>query len=355
MQIIINAGGSGSRLWPLSDALKPKQFVAIIDNEPLLLKTYRRISHAFPAENIWITINVNHLEFVQQLLPDFPHSHILTEPERRDTFAAVAAHAAVVAAYTSENEPIIFINSDHHIAPKSSILKHNQALTIIQNSLLADQFEIIVAGIHPTFPSPQYGYIEVDAGQAVKASEMVIPVSSFKEKPDVATAQTFLDSGNYFWNFGAFAFTFTNLKKILSSVLPQAISPLESIFKAKKIKLEDFRELPKTSFDYAVLEKTNKLGMVGIQLEVWDDIGSFDTVYNYLPELPVLDSAETSSSSHPYVQIAGTGNKVKLKNSNLKVAFVGTSNLLFVQTESGILIVDPKHAKEVKNVSQYFE
>jgi len=354
MQIIINAGGSGSRLWPLSNATIPKQFVAIIDKEPLLLKTYRRIAHAFPSENIWITTNANHIEFVHSLLPDFPRSHILTEPERRDTFAAVAAHSAVVASYTSKDEPIIFISSDHHIAPQSAIETHNQALHIIERSLIDSQFDIVVAGIHPTFPSPQYGYIEVDSKQANQASTQVIPVTSFKEKPDVATAQTFLDAGNYFWNFGSFAFTFSRLLSILESVLPESVSPLQSIFTAKEIHIEDFRKLTKTSFDYAVLEKTHQLGMVGIQLDTWDDIGTFDTVYSYLPEVADLN-AEVSAPNTSCVQVAGSGNKVKLDNPDKKVAFVGTSNLLVVETQDGLLIVDPAHAKEVKQVSQYFE
>jgi len=355
MQIIINAGGSGSRLWPLSTSSKPKQFVAVIDKEPLLLKTYRRVAQDFAVENIWITTNASHVNLIRQMLPDFPTSHILTEPERRDTFAAVVAHSAVVSSFTSKDEPIIFINSDHYIAPKSSIKIHNQALQKIENALIDGLFDIIVVGIKPTFPSTQYGYIEINPENSGEVFNQIAPVLSFKEKPDLQTAQTFLDAKNYLWNFGSFSFTFNNLLNILKSVLPETVDPLNEIFKAKKIHLEEFRKLPKISFDYAVLEKTNNLGMLGMKLEIWDDIGSFDTVYNYLPEVTSFDKIDENSENSNQIQISGTQNKVKLQNSNRKVAFVGVSNILLVETEEGILIVDPKFAKDVKSISQFFE
>ena len=358
MQIIINAGGSGSRLWPLSTSAVPKQFVAIIDQEPLLLKTYNRVSKDFSAENIWITTNSNHLEFVKNILPDFPVDHILTEPERRDTFAAVVAHAAVVASRTSVDEPIIFIHSDHNITPQSSVTVHNQALKTIEQSLLQNLFDIIVVGIKPTFPSPQYGYIEIAQQNSGKEFDQVVPVTNFKEKPDVQTAQSFLDAGNYLWNFGSFSFTFKKLLTILEQVLPESVHALNAIFDQKKIDLEHFRTLPKTSFDYAVLEKTKQLGMVGMKLDVWDDIGSFDTVYQYLPEIPQLSELDVNAekSKKPLqIQVNGQGNKVKLSNPQRKVAFVGTQNLLVVETEEGLLIIDPNQAKEVKQISQYFE
>jgi mannose-1-phosphate guanylyltransferase len=110
MQIIINAGGTGTRLWPFSTSSKPKQFVPLIDEESFLRKTYNRLVSYFPKESVWVNTNAKFIDQVKECLPiDFPENHILTEPQKKDTFAAIVSHAAVVSHFTSNNEPFLFM------------------------------------------------------------------------------------------------------------------------------------------------------------------------------------------------------------------------------------------------------
>lgn len=348
MQIVINAGGTGTRLWPISTKNVPKQFVDLFDNQTLLSKTYNRLRQSFNPEQIWVNVNQSHYNTARQILPgEFADSHILTEPEKRDTFAAVVAHSAVVSHFAGVDEPIIFLNSDHLILPEEiATQKQNQALKIINHSLLHNEFDIVVIGIQPTFPATQYGYIQIRPEDKDQYLTKVVPVLSFKEKPNQETAEEFLRKGNYLWNFGSFSFCFSKLETILAGLYPEILPAVKNIHSAGQIDLENFRQLPKIAFDYAVLEKIGNLGVIGINFEVWEDIGTWEILAQYLPDLDQFQN---------HKQFAGSGNKVKTIYPHKKIAFVGVSNLLFVETEEGILIADPKYTNEIRKVTEWSE
>jgi mannose-1-phosphate guanylyltransferase len=351
MQIVINAGGLGTRLWPLSSNQLPKQFSTLIGDKSLLQTTYYRLLSHFGAENIWVNTNHQFTELVKTQLPEIPLQNILSEPERRDTFAAVAGHAAVVAGFTGVDENILFVNSDHNIEPHSSVENLVNAFKKIDASLSAGEFGLIIAGIKPTTPSSQFGYIEI--GQTSKEKSLISPVKveSFKEKPDLATATQFLKAGNYLWNFGSFAFKYSNLKQILVSVSPHSVDILESFRIQKKILPFGFKSLVKNSFDYEVIEKVDNLGVIAIELETWEDIGNYEVLLKYLNEAE--DLSQDCKGNH--VEISGSGNRIKVQDKTKNIAFVGVSDLLVVETENGLLIINPQKSGEIKKVSQYFE
>jgi len=355
MQIVINAGGKGTRLWPISTPNLPKQFCKILAQKSLLGTTYDRLLQSFQEDNIWISINQKHLGFLKKDLPHFDSNRVLQEPSRRDTFPAVAAHAAVVASQTSSTEPIVFIACDSLIYPQSKIKTQNLTLQKKVEAVLKNQFEIAVIGVKPTFPSPQFGYIHINKTDQGKCFQEAVKVVSFKEKPSLETAKKYLAEGNYFWNFGSFAFTFDSLMSIVQKNLPNCTTPLKNIFEAGKIDAKNYDLLKKTSFDYAVLENAKHLGMVGMEVG-WDDIGGFDTLHKYLPKIKSLEEKQQVSKTNPnHIQVDGKNNKAQLQDPDKKVAFVGVSDLILVETEEGILVCDPKKAKEVKKVSGYFE
>jgi mannose-1-phosphate guanylyltransferase len=342
MQIIINAGGFGTRLWPLSTKSKPKQFANIIDNESLIQKTFFRLNKHFKSDTIWVTTNCTHKQTViDQLGPNFESKHILTEPERRDTFAAVIAHAAIVASKTNENETLVYISSDHYFDPTIDLHNFNQTLLKVDQGIQTNQYQIILPATKPYFASTSYGYIKFDT-----QSELDInPVLEFKEKPNLKTAQQFLKSKEYYWNLGYFAFKYSSLIKILSEYYPELVEVVETIRSKGTIELVDYQKITKTSFDFAILEKVKSLGVIDMKLTTWDDIGNFETVYNYIP---------VQDDSDYLFQVNGNGNKVKLHTTK-KVAFVGVSNLLFIENEYGTLIIDPKNCSEIKQVSSWFD
>lgn len=344
MQAIINAGGSGTRLWPISTKVKPKQFAKILDQESLLQKTYLRLKKTFKTQSIWITTNIAHRQeaFDQIAIfdKDFTIDQILTEPERRDTFPAVIAHSAVVASKSSPKETLIFISSDHYIE-ESDLANFGKTLIEVDKSILDNSYRIVLPATKPYYPATGYGYIKFD----IQSEDRVNKVLEFKEKPEQAKAQELYDSGQYYWNLGYFAFSYDNLLKIIKELYPDLLSVLDSIYNKQRIDIEDYRMIHKSSFDIEVLEKAKGIGTIDCNLKTWDDIGSFETIYNYLPKIIKSDTI---------IELAGDGNKIKM-NTIKKVAFIGVSNLLLVETADGIMVIDPKYASSVKEVANWFD
>jgi mannose-1-phosphate guanylyltransferase len=342
MQIIINAGGSGTRLWPLSTKSTPKQFAKIIDNESLLQKTYFRLAQSHSNSNIWVTTNSSHAEVVKnQLGPNFIDNNILTEPQRRDTFAAVIAHAAIVASRTNVDETLVYISSDHYIDPTIDLVNFDNTLQEVDSCIQSNQYPIVLPATKPYFASPAYGYIKFDT----KSQSRINPVLEFKEKPNLETAKKFLESGQYYWNLGYFAFKYSSLLSIINEYYPETKKVLDTIYSKGVIELEDYEMINKESFDFAILEKIQNIGVIDMKLTSWDDIGNFDTVYNYLP---------TNEQSQEFIQVGGDGNKIKT-TGNKKIAFVGVSNLMFVESEHGTMIIDPTKSNGIKDVAAWFD
>ncbi len=345
MQIIINAGGTGTRLWPYSTNETPKQFVPLIDEYSFLRKTYNRLISAFKPEQIWVNTNIKFKNLVEESLPThFEASHILTEPVKRDNFAAIISHAAVVAHHVGVDEPLVFVHADHLILEKDWP-KFNQALKIAANTLLNKEFEIVTAAVKPKFPNTQLGYIEIDPKNTKECYEQAVKVMRFKEKPDVEMAEEFIASGNFLWNLGYFSFTYNTLLENLRKFDPKTVEIVEKIKQTGQIDTNDYLQLPKIAFDYAVAEKTPSLGVIGIDID-WEDIGNWEIAAKFLPKL-----VENKNQ----IEISGTNNKVKLTNQKRKVAFIGVSNLVLVESAEGILVIDPKCAGDVKKAAEYFE
>ncbi len=350
MQIVINAGGSGTRLWPISTEVLPKQFCSLVEEKSMLRVTYERFVSQYTVDNLWISVNQKHLDLVKLQIPEIPVDHILIEPERRDTFPAVAAHSAVVAGLTSVDENIIFVPADAHIEDDESIVNLMNSIAKIDTALDNHEFKVGVIGIKPNFPSTQFGYVEFDDSLKGQVFSEVCKVDSFKEKPNFELATDFYNAGNYLWNFGAFAFKYSVLKNILEVISPENVAPLEAIREAKQIDLENFRQLKKDAFDIVVLEKIGGLGVIGVEVYVWDDIGNYEALKKY------MDEAETvKEASYNVVQIAGNGNRYRLIDTKKKVAFVGVTDLVLVENEEGLLIINPEKSSEVKQIAQYFQ
>ena len=346
MQIIISCGGGGTRLWPVSTDKHPKQLIPLLDDQSLMLKTYNRVRQTFSPQQIWVTVNYNHLDLVKSILPaEFNQDQIIVEPVKKDTFAAITLASAIIASKTSQDEPLVFIPSDDWIEDENDIKVLNQALHSIGQSLEEKQFDFITVGIKPHAPSTQFGYLEIDSMEGEKIENGIITaVKSFKEKPDEDIAIQYLQAGNYFWHKHNPSLTYSSLLKNMQKHWPQLVPVLQDVYNKQGFDLSHFDLFPKLSLDYAILDKADKIGMVPLDIK-WSDVGTWDTVYGYLNNL----------DNENQIEIDGENNKVKLENSNLKVAFVGVSNLLVVQTESGLLILDPSKSAEVKNVSAHFK
>jgi len=344
MQIIISAGGGGTRLWPLSTNEHPKQFVPILDPNSLFEQMFQILVHNFSPKDIWVTTIPQYQQTVEDFLPsDFPKNHILVEPERRDTFAAICSQAAIVTHHTNDTEPLIFVPADDWLK-ESDIPAFNHALQKIGQGLLEDTFDFITVGITPKYPATNYGYIQIARADIKKCFDSPVSVLRFKEKPDYETAMQYNESGDFLWHKHNPSFTFQKLRKILSKIDPQSLEIFESFRKIGKIDASLYSSLPKIAIDYAIAEKIDSMGVVGMDI-TWEDIGNWEVVYKHLEDL---------SSSPNQIQVAGSGNKVKLFDPSKKIAFVGVSGLLIVESEDGLLVIDPKFSPEVKKVAEHF-
>jgi mannose-1-phosphate guanylyltransferase len=353
MQIVINAGGVGTRLWPMSTKNKPKQFCKLIGDKSLLRISFERVVDLVPIENIWVNTNEKFKALIKEQIPEILESNILTEPSRRDTFAAVLAHSSLIAGKTSEDENIIFVGSDHLISPKKAVENFRLALGKIDEELNAKTYEIVVSGVAPTFASTQFGYIQIQPEDKQLSFQKAVKVTSFKEKPNFETASSFFEAGNYFWNIALFAFKYSSLLKIVEAHHPKLLPVLETIKNSGKIEASVFEQIPVEAFDYGIIEKSDNLGVINMQLDLWEDIGNYDTYAKYIEDVASLEQQIDKDVNQ--IQISGNNNRLSLLDKSKKVAFVGVSNLVVVETEDGMIIIDPTKSSEVKKVAGYFE
>jgi len=346
MQIVIVAGGGGSRLWPMSTPDKPKQFIPIINQTSSLEMVYGYISSAFTPDSIWINTNSRYKQLVSDILPDFDISHILTEPEKRDNFAAVAVQAARIAHEYGADEPIVFTTSDEFFGSDTSSSKFTNALRSIGNELKTGSYDIITMGVKATNPNVNYGYVELNPTNKTRVFDEVVPVLQFKEKPSESTARQYLDSGNFVWNKFNPSFTYATLKKVIDTHHPGLAELFNTIYTTGHCSDEMYAQIPKISFDYAVMEKVDSMGIIALDIEDWIDVGNWQVAFQYLPE-----------PEDNVLQIEAKNNKLLTTNNDLikKIGFVGVEGLLVVESEGRLLIVDPTKAAKVKEVTDYFE
>ena len=201
-------------------------------------------------------------------------------------------------------------------------------------------------GVKVSSPNVNYGYIEISPENNLKKYDEVVPVVRFTEKPELEKAEEFMDSGNYLWHKFNCSFNFSKMKEMLEKIDPKSLEILLEIEKTGVIKPDRYHELPKISIDYQVMEHTKNIGVIGLDVTDWIDVGNWEIAGKFIPNI---------SENKKQFEIKGSGNKVKLSSPNRKVAFVGVSNLILVEDSEGILIIDPKHSPEVKKVVEYFD
>ena len=345
MQLVIVAGGAGTRLWPVSTETNPKQFSTLIGDKSSVEHVFNYVSEILPSKNIWINTGINYQHFIDEIFPTFPKDRILLEPERRDTFAAVGSMAAIINGIYGEDEPILFTTADEFMFEDRSIKIFQNALLKIGESLKNKEYNVITLGIKPSYPATIYGYIEIEPESKDNCYDQVVDVLHYLEKPNFATAEQFIQSGNFLWHKNNPSLTFRALKEFLEINDSESLSILLEFQKTGVIDPDLYSKLHKISMEFKFMEKVQKMGVIGLDFKDWVDVGTWENAFKYLPDL---------DKNQNQIQVLGHGNKVKLSNPKRKVAFVGVSDLLVVESEEGLLIIDPRFSGEVKKVAQGF-
>ncbi len=335
MKVIILAGGSGSRLWPLSRKSFPKQFLSFFeDNQSLLQKTLLRFLRKFKPQDILIVTNDSYFHLVknqaEQIHTDLG-KQILIEPLGKNTAPAIALSVKFLLerSLVNEKEVILISSSDYIIAPEDEFLeKVEQAEHIANNGFH------ITFGVHPHKPETGYGYI-----QYKKSHADYYDVVSFKEKPNLDTAQKYLLSGNYLWNAGIFAFQVQSFIQDLKVHCPEIGDHFDGSFQEM---YQDFKLMPELSIDYALMEKSHKIKVIPLNL-TWSDVGSWDSIYEILPK----DDNQNVKMGN--IVDIDTHNCLLIGDKRL-IATVGVEDLLLIETDDAVFLGKRGESQKVKQL-----
>lgn len=326
---VILAGGSGSRLWPLSRELYPKQLLTLNADKSLLQATFERLNNFIPAQNIIsVTNSKHHSNIKMQLSKLSEDTVILAEPISKNTAPAIALSIKYIVENYNEDEIILVVPSDLQI---NDVEKFTQ--TIKSSEHFANEGFIVTFGIKPNYPETGYGYICAE-------NEKVV---SFVEKPNRQTAEKYIQDGNYFWNSGIFMFKASTIIKEFKKYCPEIDSVIKNIdFSEKSISFTEFDKMPNISIDYAIMEKSSNIVMVELQSD-WKDLGSWKSIYEISPK------DENNNVFVGHVLDKDSKNSLVYSSSKL-VATIGLEDTVIVETEDAILACKKDKTDEVKQV-----
>ena len=332
---IILAGGSGSRLWPLSRELCPKQLLNITGEKSLLQATFERLQNLMPDENILSITNTKHLANVRMQLKDYYAAPIiLSEPVSKNTAPAAAVSVKYISENKNSDEIILVVPSDHLI---HDVQKFSEAIE--KGKQLAKQGFVVTFGVEPSYCETGFGYI--------KTSEKIgdgFKVEKFVEKPDLKTAQKYLQDKTMFWNSGIFMFKpsvfFNELKRHAGNIFE--ITEKIDFKNSEEIPFVEFDKMPNISLDYALMEKSDNLVMIKLESD-WKDLGSWDAIYDISPK----DNNGNVFVGH--VLDEGSKNSLVYSSSKL-VATIGLEDIVLVETEDAILACRKDKTQDVKHI-----
>ncbi len=329
MTNIILCGGSGTRLWPISRTLMPKQFVKLFNNKSLFQLTVERNSKVCDSQFIVSNTEQYFLALDQLEELNKTNNKYLLEPVGRNTAPAIA-----LACMALERDEIVLVTpSDHLIKDEVEYKK-----VLLQAQELASQDNLVTFGITPTFPETGFGYIE--------ASDL--DVKAFHEKPDLQTATQYLKAGNYYWNSGMFCFKagvfLDELKKYSPEVYETSLKAFNNSVNDEmiRIKHEDMNSIPEDSIDYAVMEKSSIVKVIPSNI-AWSDVGSFDALFE---ELPKDENNNTLNDKH--ISIDSKNNLIYGKDKY--IATIDIEDTIIVDTGDAILISKKGSSQKVKQV-----
>lgn len=338
---VILAGGKGERFWPLSRKHRPKQFLSLDGSGKSLLQATaeRLLSITGGWQDIWVVTAAHLAEGVCEQLPDLPPSNLLVEPEGRDTAPAVAWSTLEIAQRYSRDTVVGFFPADHWIADETVFQATLQAAT----ELAIQKTAIVTLGIAPTYAATGYGYIQQGESIGVygelpgQSGFPAYQVKRFTEKPDRATAEQFLATGQFSWNSGMFVFQAGVALEELLIYAPEIIGPLE------EKGLAAYSELPKKSIDYALMEKTQQAYVLPVSFG-WDDLGDWNAIERLLKgENPNVELAR-------HIGLDTHGALFYATNTEDLIVTIGLEDTVIVRDGNVTLIVKKDRTQEIKQV-----
>jgi len=346
---VIMAGGSGTRFWPASRRSYPKQLLPIGGWRPLVEETMDRISELTPPERILIVTNSGYAKMTSDLLPEIPYANIIGEPVGRDTAACIGLAACIIVKRDPDGIMAV-MPSDHIITPHAKFLNSLEAAA----SLLDNRKKALLTfGIKPSYPSTGYGYIKRGASLETINKVPFHEVDSFREKPNLETARTFVEDGGYYWNAGIFIWRADTILDYMAEFLPQLHEQLMRIKpEVDKPGFQEmletvYPELQKISIDFGVMEKADDRIVAEVEYE-WDDVGSWDALARL-----VTPDENGNSVQGDFSAIYAKNNIVSAKGG--MVGLIGVEGLVVVHTPDATLVCRKEDVESVKKLVDQLE
>ncbi len=335
---MIIAGGSGSRLWPLSTPDYPKHLLPLASEKSLLQNAYERAKKL--AEHVYVIPEVGHIQHVKEQLPELSEGSFIVEPARRGTAACILAGLHHVAARHDVNEPIAFLHADHVIRDvdgfEYSFKKAAEAS--------AKHSKITLIGIEPDAPATGFGYIK--KAEAVANGTLIYKVEGFKEKPDFETAKRYLQSGKYLWNCGYFVGSVNTFVDAFEKYSPQWKGYYDQLMATKTE--DDYKNtylsFENDAIDYALMEKCKELLVIPANFD-WMDVGSFEDVHKVSSK-----DEDGNASEGGNVHILESEQLFVHNQEDKPVAIIGLDNVTVVNTKHGLLVMRTDQSQKVKQV-----
>ena len=345
LNAVILAGGSGTRLWPLSTPSFPKQFLPLPNGRSLIQESLARIEPLVSPAHSWVVTGRAMAELVHEHLPSLPVSHILGEPMGRNTSAAIAWAATTIA--REDAQAVMMVVTADHVIRK--VETFNQALRLA--SSLAEQGYLVTLGIKPTAPETGFGYIRYADPLAEGFDHHAFRAEQFVEKPDIATAKSYLQDGHYVWNSGMFIWKVETILAELRQHLPELTRKIETIVhamgtaQARPVLDELWPTLQSISIDYGVLEKTSNLVVIPVDID-WNDVGNWEQYAS------LFDSDSEGVRSVGHHSALGCQNTFVYNNTNRQVFTIGLEDVIVVEMEDKTLICHKDAVQRVKEVAE---
>ncbi len=345
MYAAIMAGGEGTRLWPASRDTCPKQFLNVLGGEPLVVLTLKRLEGLLPIENILVLINRKHQEVAKRLLPDLPDENLVVEPRIRDTGPCIGLAAQIVRKRAGD-QTLLCLPSDHVIDPAEAL---RECLERAETCVGHDAGSLYAIGIRPTYPATGYGYLLRGETVGEADGEPVFDVRSFHEKPSIALAEAYFDSGDYFWNSGiCFGRTDTILEEIhrhqpeLAEGLQQLVPDLDTD-RIRTALAKVYPRFPRVSISYGVLERADQVRVIEGHF-AWDDVGTWRILQAHL----TADEAGNVARGEA-VAIDAQRNLLYAGGGQLVVA-LGVRDLVVVATPDATLVTTRANTERVREI-----
>jgi len=343
VHVTILAGGSGTRLWPYSRQSSPKQLLDLFGDGSLLRNTIERVLPLVPWKRIYVLTGPDHADLIRTHLPELPDANLMVEPSPRGTAPSLGLAALRLRESNQDTDVMISLHADHVIADAEAFRRGLLAAVAV-----ARTGRLVTMGIVPRSPETGFGYIERGEPLEIQTTPQAYAVARFVEKPPLAEARAYVNSGRYYWNTGYFAWTLDAILGAFREHLPTVHQALEAVLRLGDHQTANRRQvwesITPVTIDVGIMEQARHVAVVPCDMG-WNDVGSWATVYAMLPH---DENGSALMACEDLASIESAGNLVYAPNK--LVATIGVENLIIVDTPDALLVLPRARAQRVSDL-----